>query len=374
MIKNNFQLLFAAILFTGCVSAPKTDRDAYVIPPLMKTGKNGVILQELIYSLENKPTPQCHASSIAETSTGLIAAWFGGTREKDKDVGIWISRNEGCGWSAPAEVANGIQSDSLRYPCWNPVLFQPESGNLMLFYKVGPSPSEWWGILMSSPDDGKTWSTPGKLGKGSQGDLIGPVKNKPVQLADGTILCPSSRETELPDGSNIWSVHFETSADNGISWRTSPHIHDGMKIQAIQPSILIHKNGKLQVLCRTRQNYISESWSEDGGQTWSPMQLTTLPNPNAGTDALSLKDGRHVLVYNHTLRQGEFPSGRNMLNLSISKDGKSWKPALTMERQEGEYSYPAVIQSSDGLIHITYTYRRESVKHVVIDPERIKIN
>jgi predicted neuraminidase len=101
------------------------------------------------------------------------------------------------------------------------------------------------------------------------------------------------------------------------------------------------------------------------------MTAINLPNPNAGTDAVTLRDGRHLLVYNHTTGSGSFPKGRNMLNVAISADGLNWKPVLTLERQEGEYSYPAVIQASDGLVHITYTYQRQSVKHVVIDPTRI---
>ena len=364
-------MAFMALLIAGCGTARKTDPDVYLIPDIMKTGENGVISQELIYPLDDRPTPECHASTIEETPTGLIAAWFGGTEEDNPDVGIWVSRNDGNGWSEPLEVASGVQSDTLRYPCWNPVLFQPASGDLMLFYKVGPSPREWWGMVMTSADEGKTWSPARKLGEGPGGDLIGPVKNKPVQLKDGTIICPSSRETDLPGEKEIWNVHFEISRDNGKTWETVGPIHDGLEIQAIQPSILFYKKGKMQVLCRTRQNRISESWSGDGGQTWSPMQLTSLPNPNSGTDALTLKDGRQLLIYNHTTRRGDFPSGRNMLNLAISKDGINWKPVLTLERQEGEYSYPAIIQTGDGLVHMTYTYRRQSVKHVVIDPGKL---
>ena len=121
---------------------------------IAEPGKNGYILGEFIYSLENKPTPECHASTIEETSKGLIAAWFGGTHERNKDVGIWVAHKEGDQWSTPVEVVNGVQSDTLRYPCWNPVLFQPKSGPLLLFYKVGPSPREWWGMLVTSDDEG----------------------------------------------------------------------------------------------------------------------------------------------------------------------------------------------------------------------------
>jgi len=358
-----------AFIIAGCNTTKTKDHFGFVIPEIMQTGKDGVISQELIYQLENKPTPQCHASTIEETSKGVIAAWFGGTHESHPDVGIWVSSNNGEGWSVPVEVANGIQSDTLRYACWNPVLFQPESGDLMLFYKVGPNPRDWWGMVMTSPDDGKTWSEPWKLGVGPNGDLVGPVKNKPLQLEDGTIICPSSREKEGPDGRRIWNVHFELSGDKGKTWKTVGPINDGLEIQAIQPSVLIHQHGKLQMLCRTRQNFIAESWSKDKGQTWSPMKLISLPNPNAGTDAVTLKDGRQLLIYNHTNRTPE-SKGRNMLNLAISKDGKSWKPILTLENQKGEFSYPAIIQTDDGLIHMTYTYHRRTVKHVVLKTGR----
>ena len=87
-----------------------------------------------------------------------MAAWFGGTRERDPDVGIWVSRSDGSQWSAPAEVANGVQPDGKRHPCWNPVLFQPSKGPLLLFYTVGPSPDTWWGMVRTSSDEGRTWS------------------------------------------------------------------------------------------------------------------------------------------------------------------------------------------------------------------------
>src|SRR5512143_3186972 len=106
-------------------------------------GRDPVLLAEFIY--EHAPFPSCHASTIAEAKGRLVAAWFGGTREKDPDVGIWLSRRDKNGWSKAVEVANGLQQDGKRYPCWNPVLFQPLNGPLLLFYKVGPSPSEWWG-------------------------------------------------------------------------------------------------------------------------------------------------------------------------------------------------------------------------------------
>ena len=105
-----------------------------------------IVHSEFIY--ESAPFPSAHASTIVETRDGLVAAWFGGTAERNPDVGIWVSRHDPstrsarsgqAAWTAPVEVANGVQADGTRLPTWNPVLFQPASGPLVLFYKVGPS-------------------------------------------------------------------------------------------------------------------------------------------------------------------------------------------------------------------------------------------
>ena len=338
------------------------------IPDLTRPGTDGYLVGELIYSLDNRPTPECHASTIVEIPGGVLAAWFGGTEEKHKDVGIWISRRLDGRWSDPVEVVNGVQNEDLRYPCWNPILFQPEPGPLMLFYKVGPSPSEWWGMLTTSEDYGLTWSEPRKLGKSKLGHLVGPDRNKPYQLADGTILCMTATEREDKEHGTLWRLHVERTTDLGKTWEVSGPLNDGIEFDAIQPGLLVHRDGRLQILCRSRQGKLVESWSNDQGKTWSPVRATSLPNPNAGTDAVTLKDGRHLLVYNHAIRRGAFPSGREILNVALSRDGHRWTPVLTLEKQKGEYSYPAVIQDSDGYVHITYTYRRRSIKHVVIDP------
>jgi len=335
-----------------------------------KETHQSIIVEEFIYQIDSAKTPQCHASTIVETNSGLVAAWFAGSEEGNPDVGILVARHDGTKWLESVEVVNGTEGEEKDYPCWNPVLFQPKEGPLMLFYKVGPNPRDWWGMLVTSEDDGKAWSKPRKLGNdeilGSNSNLIGPVKNKPIQLKDGSILCPSSTEH---DG---WRVHFELTKDLGKTWQVIGPINDGKEFSAIQPSILTYPDRKMQVLCRSRQSVITQSWSEDNGKTWSRMIATELPNPNAGTDAVTLRDGRQLLVYNHTVRGGPFPSGRNMLNVAISNNGKDWKPVLTLERAKGEYSYPAVIQASDGRVHIMYTYKRQSVKHVILNPKQIK--
>jgi len=313
----------------------------------------GVVTSEFIYDAD-PPTPSCHASTIVEARRGFLAAWFGGTDEGEPDVAIYLARREGGKWSKPAKVIDGIQDDGRRFPCWNPVLSRPKDGPILLFAKVGPSPSKWWGVLTTSDDDGLTWSKPQRLPEG----ILGPIKNKPITLPDGALLCPSSHE----DSKLGWRVFLERTPDLGKTWEKVGPLNDGIKIAAIQPSILTHPGGKLQILCRTRQGKLAEAWSSDLGKTWSPMSLTDLPNPSAGTDALTLLDGRHLLVYNPV------PKGRTPLAIALSDDGKTWRQTLILEDQPGEYSYPAAIQSSDGLVHITYTWKRERIRHVVVDP------
>lgn len=324
--------------------------------------REGIVLEEFIY--EEAPFPSCHASTIAETPAGLVTAFFGGSHEKNPDVCIYVSRKTEDGWTTPLEVANGVINDTLRHPAWNPVLYQVPGGELLLFYKVGPSPSTWWGVLKRSTDGGISWSDAETLPEG----YMGPVKNKPVLLEDGTLICPTSTEDRG------WRIHFEFTGDQGKTWTRTEPINNPRTYQAIQPSILVHADGKLQLLARTLNSVLVTSWSEDGGRSWSLLQESGLPNNNAGTDAVTLADGRQVLVYNHVKTPiGARGGYRTPLNLAVSEDGIQWEAALVLEDSEiGEYSYPAVIQSADGMVHVVYTWHRERIKYVKIDPDKLQ--
>jgi len=373
-------LLALAGALVGCVSDPQRREIA----------SSAVVKSEFIF--ESAPFPSCHASTIAETKDGLVAAWFGGTAERNPDVCIYVSRNENGRWTSPVAVADGVGFTSNRLPTWNPVLFQPRNGPLMLFYKVGPSPSTWWGMLITSDDGGKTWSKRQRLPDG----ILGPVKNKPVQLANGDILCGSSTE-----GDSGWRVHFERTSDLGKTWTATPPVNDGKQIGAIQPSILFHRDGRLQAIGRTRNDKLFQICSDDDGKTWGKMTLTDLPNPSSGTDAVTLRGGRQLLVYNHNVRTGSNNKGRSPLNVAVSSgtgvspvrsdSGDStptethrrdacattvWRAALVLEDDPNApngFAYPSVIQSSDGLVHIIYTWERRRIKHVVIDPEQVRL-
>lgn len=319
---------------------------------------------------EHAPYPECHASTIVELAPGQLgAAWFGGTKERNPDVGIWFARQENGKWLPAVEVANGVPADgSKRLPTWNPVLFQAKGGPLNLFYKIGPSPSTWWGMVITSTDGGRTWSKPRRLPDG----ILGPIKNKPVLLKDGGWLSASSTEGN-PDGQG-WLVHFELSRDQGVTWEKIGPVKKGPGFDAIQPSILFHKDGKLQALCRSRQGVVVQTWSADNGKTWSPLTATELPNPNSGTDAVTLADGRQLMVYNPTAHRTDEPKGdRFPLAVAISDDGLAWKRVVILDAEPrvSGYAYPAVIQASDGKVHITYTFGRQVIKHVVLDPAKL---
>jgi predicted neuraminidase len=361
---------------------------AHDAPAESPAAQPGIVLSEPIFTgvpyPQSKPRKpgdpvqaQSHASTIVETRSGLVAAWFGGTREGRPDVGIWLSRHLDGKWTPPAEVANGAETETPRVNCLNPVLFQVPDGPLLLFYRTG----KWWPYVKRSTDDGVTWSKPERLYNGN----FGPIKNKPVLLPDGSILSPASTEFSgwpAPDATGwdarMWRVHFERLVLTGnrattkaTQWQVIGPVNDGA-IDAIQPSILLHPGNRLQALGRTAQDKIFQIWSHDGGRTWGAMTLTHLPNPNSGTDAITLKDGRHLLVYNHTTRRPDGKNGpRTPLNIAISADGKNWKAALVLENQPGEYSYPAAIQTADGLVHITYTYRRQHIRHLIVDPAKL---
>ncbi|MEZ5106587.1 MAG: sialidase family protein [Draconibacterium sp.] len=326
-------------------------------------GDKAVVKSEFIYNVKDVSFPSCHASTIEETKDGLIASWFGGTAEKNPDVGIWVSRFVKGKWTAPVEVANGVQHKTLRYPTWNPVLFN-YGDEIFLFYKDGPDPRTWWGEYITSKDNGVTWSQSIRLPEG----IAGPIKNKPELLSNGDLLCPSSTED------NGWQIHMEITPDRGKTWERTQPLNDGKEYRVIQPTILVHPNGKLQALSRSGNKKVISTWSSDNGRTWTKLEPLDLTIPNSGIDGVALKDGRFVLIYNN-LDPGETWGDRNILNLAVSDDGIHWKAGVLLENdpdKDGEYSYPAVIQTSDGMIHITYTWNRKTVKHVVVDPAKLQ--
>lgn len=307
------------------------------------------------FIFDQGPTPSCHAVTLADCgSLGIVAAWFGGKEEGANDVAIWSSRRSGDRWSTPRKIAAAPD-----VPCWNPVLHRTGGEGLLLFYKAGPSPQTWTGFLQRSADGGDTWSMPEQLPAG----ILGPIKNKPFALSDGTLVCGTSVESY-----RAWGCWVERTPDQGRTWTKHGPINlPGHLYGSIQPTVFGTPDGKLAMLCRTRDVHrIVRATSNDGGHTWTPLAETDLPQNNSGLDAVRLADGRVVLVYNHTA------SGRSPLNLGVSGDlGATWTAGPVLESDPGEYSYPAVIEGTDGKIHLAYTWNRKRIRYASLAPTEL---
>ncbi len=318
---------------------------------ILEAAHPSVVREEFVFS--NPPFESCHASTLTEADGHLLCAWFGGTKEGDPDVKIWMSHLKST-WEAPQEIASAD-----NFPCWNPVLFTLPSKEVLLFYKAGRNPKEWSGFLKRSLDHGMTWSAPEFLPAG----IIGPVRSKPLLLDNGTLLCGSSIESW-----QRWGCWMDITSDGGRTWTKSNPINVATQyFGIIQPTVFFSKNGTLRLLARSHQiGYICAASSEDKGKTWTVAKPTSLLNPNSAIETVNLKDGRILLVYNDSKIE------RYPLNLAVSSDGgETWEMKVILEDKEGEYSYPAMIQTQDGLVHITYTWNRKQIKHVVLDPDEI---
>jgi predicted neuraminidase len=319
--------------------------------------------QEFIFS--TAPFASCHASNIVELRGGdLLASWFGGSAEGKPDVAIWASRKVAGNWSMPYEL---VREPNIA--CYNPVIFYSGDGRLWFYYKFGPHPTSWSAGRRWSQDDGKTWSPVEHLPAG----LYGPIRTKPLVLPDGTIVSGTSVESY-----HTWACWIERSTDHGVTWtkigpirlalstgRTMAPSHaDPFAWQdthgIIQPSIVRLPSGRLILYARATESIgrICMAESTDDGLTWTAARPMELPNPNSGMDAVALRDGRIVLVYNHAI------SGRTPLNVAVSSEGEHFRTFKVLEQGQGEFSYPSVIQGSSGDLHITYTWNRKKIRYV----------
>ena len=336
---------------------------AFVGATVAHAQQASIVSSAFIY--ESAPFPECHASTLVTAPNGKrLAAWFGGTEEGNDDVEIWLAHqaDDHQSWSKPIMVADGVY-EGKRYPCWNPVLVKLAE-RVVLFYKVGPSPSTWWGMWKESTDNGATWSAAQRLPE----NILGPIKNKPVVLSDGSLLCGSSSEH---DG---WRAHVEIANPDLSLWKFVGPLNVKGATESIQPTFLRLKGNELLMLCRTKTaQKISMTISKDDGKSWDKISLLELPNPNSGIDAVTLKDGRHLMVYNHTIRDSRKPgAARAQLNLAVSTDGMHWSAVAQFENEtKGEFSYPAIIEGDDGLAHITYTWNRQKVRYAVVDTKKV---
>ena len=320
------------------------------IPPLLLLAAP-LLAQTAEFVADPMPTPSCHASTIVEVRPGeFLAAWFGGKAEGNADVAIWGAHRRNGQWQPPAVL---VREPNIA--AWNPVLFRSADGPLWLYYKFGPSPQQWTAGRLFSRDDGASWSAPEHLPAG----IYGPIRAKPLVLPDGVIVSGTSVESY-----QSWAAWIERSTDNGKTWtRHGPITVPGSGI--IQPVVVPMGGNRLRVYARSQMGKICVADSSDAGLTWTAAHPIDLPNPNAGIDVVRLRDGRFVMIYNHS------PNARSPLNLAVSRDGDHWTEFHALETEPGEYSYPAMIQAADGDLRITYTWRRERIRYVVWPLNRI---
>lgn len=324
--------------------------------------------------------PDSHASTLVELKNGdVLAAWFTGKWEGDKEVKIFGARLHAGVWSKPFELAR-----TEGVACWNPVLFHTRDGRLWLYYKTGTRPSTWTGLRKVSTDEGLSWSAAEPLPEG----VLGPIKDKPLVLEDGTIVSGSSVEH------GKWDVWIERSTDDGKSWTKAGPITisasedvpdpaflaatarqpDGPKVEVktklylpaketvgiIQPSVFDLGEHHLRFIARSRSRSarLAVSDSFDDGKTWTQAHFIQLPSPNSGIDAVRMKDGRIVLIFNNST------NARTPLNLAVSRDGEHFEIFKTLEDGPNQYSYPAIIQARNGDLLMTYSWRRKTIKFV----------
>lgn len=363
-------VLGAGLMLTGCMHCKRDAKEVSMSrnsATLSSTAFEEIVVKnggrvDFVFG-DDRPFAECHASTVVQTGKGrLLCAWFGGTREKDPDVGVWLSRFDGGTWSEPERAAKVKQVAH-----WNPVLFRDADGMTHLFFKVGVDEPHWSTYWTHSSDGGIQWSRPSELVPGDVGGR-GPVKNKPIILADGSWLAPASLEV-MKGRREIWMAFADRSADGGRTWTRSPDFSvPAVRDRrfrgpgAIQPTFWESAPGHIHALMRTGAGVVWRTESQDGGATWSPVVATGLPNNNSGIDALGLEDGRVLLVYNPV---GKNWGPRTPLDLAVSTDnGTSWKTIAHIEDDpdlDSEYSYPAIVRTDDG-VAICYTWKRERIR------------
>ena len=343
-------------------TAPSGDPIDRPGPPLAFDDPHGSIIYSSELIFEKIPgAPVHHASSITEAANGdLLVTWYGGSYESSDDEALFLARRKKGerNWEEPrmllrnpaAPVGNAVIFLDQRQRVWivwgrleatQPLIAHTGWERTRLFYRV-------------SEDNGYTWSADKLFPLDTTGWL---PRNLPIHLATGELVLPLSDERNNRDLS-----FFVITKDAGATWVRSANIPNAQS-QGEQPTVAPRPDGSLLAFLRTGPRLL-QSESFDRGMTWSPAKLTDFKNPDAAISLRALRNGNLVLAWNNQER------GRSPLHIARSTDGgKTWSNPLMLESNPGEYSYPSVFQSSDGLIHVVYTYRRYSIKHVVFNED-----
>lgn len=313
-------------------------------------------------------TNSAHVASICELAEGKLGAvWYGGTREGDQDVAIYFSirtPGESGAWTPPRAVVTreSASRELQRYvrKVGNAVIFadqREDERSLWLVY-VTVAVGGWSGSSLNvkrSFDEGRTWTCSHRLTLSPFFNISELVKNKPVALGDGAWALPIYHEALGKFSEMLWLRGSSTGVSATKSRMTSGST-------AFQPSLVPLTSDEALALCRPADGSraIMLSRTTDSGRHWSAPQPTALPNPDSGLDALRLSDGRLLLAFNDSKK------GRGNLRLAISSDhGNSWNRVATVVAEPGgEFSYPSLLQTTDGRVHLVYTWQRKVIKHV----------
>ncbi len=310
-------------------------------------------IKEYVFT-KNEQAPSCHASTVLPLDDGsVLTAWFGGAREGDDSVEIWISKRTPDGnWSAPLRVS---EDDNTAH--WNPVLHKQTDGSIILYYKHGKEIQNWITKYIKSTDNGCNWSKPEILVPGDTCGGRGPVKNKCIRLTDGTLLAPASTEQNKK-----WIPFIDVSDDDGITWQKTEYMqrpkYKGAYVGLIQPTLWESAEGTVHCFLRSNKGAVYRSDSTDNGKSWCKPYRTRIPNNNSGIDCVKDDSSRLWLIYNPV---SENWGVRHPLSLAYSTDnGKHFREVLIPEPGNGEFSYPA-ITCHNNTLYITYTYKRKQI-------------
>lgn len=314
-----------------------------------------------------------HVGSICELPDGRLAsAWYAGSAEGAWNTQVRFATRgaaRGSAWTEP-RVLVGRDSAARELGRFvlkvgNPILFTDREGRLWLFY-VSSAISGWSTSSLNvktSTDGGATWTRSRRLTLSPFGNISELVKNKPVMLAGGGFVLPVYHEFIglFPE-----MLRVRGYPGGQMSWRKTRVA--GWR-SFFQPSLvpLGPRSAVAFFRCSAPQSAVGIAATSDAGLTWTKPRFTELPNPNSAVDALLLSDGRILLAFNDSR------SGRANLRLAVLEydrptGGLTATRAATLEEDAGKrFSYPYMIRTRDGLIHIVYTWQRRRIKHVAFN-------
>ena len=319
------------------------------------------------FIFEQGLTSSVHAPSIVELSGGgLMAAWYGGKREGSSDVSLYASNldPDTNDWSAPRVLLDRLRvaNDLGRHirKLGNAVLLSDGQNNVWMFF-VSTSVGGWStsAINMSvSNDDGQTWGPVVRVASSPFLNISTLVKGHPFFYADGTIGLPVYHELL---GKFAELLRLDT---NGV-------VLDKQRMSkrrdAIQPDIALLTDNQMHAVLRNTgsSRVVLQQSSGDGGNSWSSISGTQLPNPDAAVSVTAVRDAM-VMAYNDT------DDDRDRMALAMSRDkGGNWRKFYQLEEggvgEDGvkdEFSYPYLIRTNSGVYHLVYTWQRKRIAHV----------